>query len=197
MSDEAHDASVAVWDIPSPVVRDRPCRVKVGIACSVGCSLDGHEITVHDADGTLLRKARLNDVAWPGTNALYWAEVELPALSPEGPRSLQVRCNEDRHSTSATFSFTIAGQPEHAVRIVAIDATTGAPIDRVEVRLGAFRAATDDDGVAAIAVPGGAYDVILWKVGYHAPPVTIAVSEDVRVPVEMEVVRKAEQPYWM
>ena len=197
MSDERHDTNVAVWDIPSPVVTERPCRVKVGVACSAGCTLDGHEITVHDADGTLLRGARLSNAPWPGTSGLYWAEVELPALEPEGPRTLQARCNKGPHSTSATFSFTIAGQPEHAVRIAAIDSTTGAPIDCVEVRVGAFRATTDGEGTATIAVPGGAYQVILWKVGYQAPPVTIAVAEDVRVAVEMEVVRKAEQPYWM
>jgi hypothetical protein len=197
VSDESHDTSVAVWDIPSPVVRDRPCCVKVGLACSGGCALNGYEITVHDTDGTLLSAARLSDTAWPGSDALYWAHVELPALGPEGRRNLQVRCNEDRHSVSAPFSFTIAGQPEHAVRIVAIDAASGAPIDRVELRLGAFRATTGDDGIATVAVPGGAYEVILWKVGYQASPVTIAVSEDVRVAVPMEVVRKAEQPYWM
>jgi hypothetical protein len=138
----------------------------------------------------------LSNAPWPGTSALYWAEVELSALQPEGPRTLQVHCNENRHAVSATFSFTIGGQPEHDVRIVATDATTGAPIDAVEVRLGAFRATTDDDGVATLAVPGGGYEVILWKVGYQTSPVSSAVSEDVSVPVEMEVVRKAEQPSW-
>jgi hypothetical protein len=197
VTEAPHDASVAVWDIPSPVVKDRPWSLKVGIACSTGCSLHDHAITVHEADGTLLGGARLSNTPWPGTSALYWAEVEVSALQPEGRRTLQVHCNENLHPVSATFSVTIGGQPEHAVRIVATDATTGAPIDAVEVRMGAFRATTDKDGVATIAVPGGGYEVILWKVGYQTSPVSIAVSEDVRVPIEMEVVRKAEQPYWM
>jgi hypothetical protein len=197
VSEESHDVSVAVWDIPSPVVKDRAYSVKIGIACSAGCSLDLHAITVHDADATPLRGARLSNAPWPGTHALYWAEVELPAFGPEGPRTLQVHCNENRHLVSATFSFTVVGQPEHAVRIVATDATTGGPIDGAEVRVGVFRATTDEDGVATIAVPGGEYQVILWKVGYQASPVSVTISADVRIPVEMEVVRKAEQPYWM
>ena len=80
---------------------------------------------------------------------------------------------------------------------MATDQTTGAPIEGVEIRLGAFRATTDEDGVATIAVPRGAHEVVLWKVGYQASPRSIAVSEDVTVTVEMEVVRKADQPYWM
>ena len=197
MSDEPHDASVAVWDIPSPAVRDRPCSLKVGVACSAGCSLHDREITVHDADGTLLGTARLSSAPWRETSALHWAEVELPALGPEGAHTLHVRCTEDRHSTSATFGLTVVGAPEHAVRIVAIDATTGGPIDGVEVRVDVFRSTTGDDGTTTIAVPRGTYDVILWKVGYQASPVTIAVSEDVSVAIDMHVVRKAEQPYWM
>jgi hypothetical protein len=196
VTDVPHDASVAVWDIPSPAVSDRPCCVKVGVACSAGCALDGHEITVHDADGARLSGGRLSSAPWPGTSALYWADVELPALRSEGPRTLQVQCSAGPHSVSAPFGFTIAGQPEHAVRIVAVDGATGAPIDHVEVRLGAFRATTGDDGAATLAVPGGAYDVILWKVGYQASPVSLAVSEDVTVAVDMDVVRRAEQPYW-
>ena len=196
MTDEAHDTSVAVWDIPAPVVRDRPFRVKVGVVCSAECPLGGHEIAVHDGEGTSLARARLSDAPWPGTSALYWMEVELHAPASEGHQTWQVRCNAD-HSFAASFSFIIDRQPEHAVTIEAIDRAAGMPVERVELHLGPYRATTDGNGVATIAVPGGSYDVAVWKVGYEASPVTVAVEADITVRIDMHVVRRAEQPYWM
>jgi len=179
--------------------------VKVGVACSEGCVLGAHEIEVIDGEGAALARARLSDTPWAGTNALYWTDVELKAPGSEGRHVWQIRSSHDvasgfsrkDHSSSATFSFTTAGQPEHSVTIAAMDALAGTPVDGVELRLGAYRGTTDDKGVATIAVPSGSYEVVVWKVGYEASPVAVAVTADITVRIEMQLVRKAEQPYWM
>ena len=40
----AHDTSLAVWSVPSPIVIDHPFRIQVGATCSSGCNLNGKEI---------------------------------------------------------------------------------------------------------------------------------------------------------
>ena len=35
----AHDTSLAVWGVPSPIVIDHPFRIHVGATCSAGCDL--------------------------------------------------------------------------------------------------------------------------------------------------------------
>ena len=47
-----HTTSMAVWDVPSPVVMNRSFKVKVGVKCSSACSLAGHLIEVCDDGGT-------------------------------------------------------------------------------------------------------------------------------------------------
>src|SRR5262249_60270174 len=37
----AHDTSIAVWGVPSPIVMEHPFRIHVGATCSAGCNLNG------------------------------------------------------------------------------------------------------------------------------------------------------------
>jgi hypothetical protein len=71
------------------------------------------------------------------------------------------------------------------------------PVEGVELRVGRYRATTDEEGVARLALPRGAYDIAVWKVGYSAAPIVIDVAGDVRVPVDLRPVPKAHEPYWM
>src|SRR5438128_5829232 len=47
----AHDTSLAVWGVPSPIVIDHPFRIQVGATCSAGCDLKGREIEICDETG--------------------------------------------------------------------------------------------------------------------------------------------------
>ena len=55
----------------------------------------------------------------------------------------------------------------------------GAPLEQAEVSLGLYRAMTDGQGRARLAVPSGNYALQVWKRGYVAPPQTIMVNDNV------------------
>ena len=65
--------------------------MKVGAKSSGGCALGGCRVEVLDGDGAVVASGRLGDAPWPGTDALYWTEIELRAPSAPGLASLTVR----------------------------------------------------------------------------------------------------------
>jgi hypothetical protein len=54
-----HTSSLAMWDVPSPVVLDSRFTVKVGLKCSASCPLAGATIEIHDE-----RLMRFEDNPW-------------------------------------------------------------------------------------------------------------------------------------
>src|SRR2546425_6393468 len=80
----AHDTSLAVWDVPSPIVIDHPFRIHVGATCTAGCDLKGKEIQICDETGASIARGHLGETPWNGTRALYWTEVDLAAPAKEG-----------------------------------------------------------------------------------------------------------------
>ena len=86
-----HTTSMAVWDVPSPVVINRSFTVKVGVKCAATCQLAGRLIEVCDEAGARIGESRLGETPWPGTAVLYVAEVELAAPATEGMASWSAR----------------------------------------------------------------------------------------------------------
>lgn len=184
-----HATSMAVWDVPSPVVVNRSFSVKVGVKCSATCRLAGQLIEVRDDGGTLIGEGRLGEMPWPGTSALYVADVELAAPATEGTLAWSAgfpatQAALPHETVSATFSVRTAKPPEHRVTIRVTDKETEAPLEHVDVRLGAYRALTDARGVASLEVPGGTYSLDAWKVGYEMLPRSVEVGTDLMVQVE-------------
>jgi hypothetical protein len=195
---QPHTTSMAVWDVPSPVVMHRSFNVKVGVKCSVRCQLTGHLIEVQNAAGTKIGEGRLRETPWPGSTALYWAEVGLAAPVMEEVSSWMATFRAADMSlahgeTSATFSFRTAKPPENRVTIKVTAKEIGVPVEDVEIRLGLYAVFTDDRGLATVEVPSGAYGLTIRKDGYQAQPLTVEVSEDLTVQVEaMTAPTKAE-----
>ena len=192
-----HTTSMAVWDVPSPVVMNRSFKVKVGVTCSATCQLAGRLIEVCDEAGTRIGASRLGETPWPGTSALYVAEVELAAPATEGIPAWSARLPPrgggpgaaaesglPHEEASATLSFRTAKPPEHRVTVKVTDKETEAPLENVAVRLGVYRASTDAQGLASLELPGGVYDVDAWKVGYETLPRTVEVGKDQMIQVE-------------
>ncbi len=184
-----HATSIAVWDVPSPVVEHRPFTVKVGIKCAVACRLAGQPIVVRDADGHAVGEGRAGEAPWRGTGALFGAEVTLPAPAAEGLHAWSVTfggtTSDALHApASASFSFRTASQPEHQVTIAVTDRATAAPLADVHVRLGVYRASTDVHGHALLKVPTGRFRLSVWKVGYAAEPQTVEVTASATVGVD-------------
>jgi hypothetical protein len=167
-----HETSLAVWDIPTPAAGER-FSVKVGAKSSAGCALGGRRIEVLDGDA-VVASGRLAAAPWPGTSALYWAEVELRAPQTPGPVMLAVRFDaagleEPHQDASSPFNVAVVAQPEHTLAVAV--ASGGVPIEEAYIRLGAYRATTDVSGQATIKLAAGRYELVVWKAGYDTEPV--------------------------
>jgi hypothetical protein len=188
-----HTTSLAVWGVPSPVVIGERFSIKVGAKSSAACELKGKKILVSDSSGAVIAQGCLQETPWPGTSALYWTDVEMPAPEQEGmfwcTVSFAAADVETPHDgASSKFSVVIVRPPEHRLTIEVFEKDSKAPIEDAQVRLGAYRAATDPSGRAEVAMPKGSYDLTVWKVGYETPGLTVDVRQDVSIQVEAVVV---------
>lgn len=194
-----HEIDLAVWDLPSPVVVGRRPTLKVGVSCSCNCNLSGTPVEVYNDAGERIGTGTLGTTPWPATAALYWAELDLVAPQREGDLSLDICATPKLPHASATslVTFVVSGPPEHCVTLHLIDKTSGVPLGGVELRLGRFRAATNDQGIAHLEVPAGSYDVGTWKTGYDVLSRTVDITGDMTIRLELAAVPEPELPYWM
>ena len=187
---KAHDTSLAVWGVPSPVVVGGPFRIRVGATCTAACDLAGREIQVSDESGRAIASARLGEAPLEGTRALYWTEIDLVAPTTVGTtsRSIQFAPTELRlphDGASARFGFETVNPPQHSVSFKVFDRDGCAPVEGAQIRLGVYFGYSDWTGVATIAVPRGTYDLDVFKTGYEAPSRILTVNDDVIVEIEV------------
>jgi hypothetical protein len=194
-----HATSMAIWDVPSPVARNHKFKIKVGVKCSTGCKLAGSEIRIYGEKGKKVATETLGDVPWPGTSALYWAEVELDAPKVSGlykwrGRFLKPDLRLPHEGASCQFTFASARPPEHVVTVEVVAEDTKAAIRGAHVLLRepgryAYRGYTDEDGVARLEVPKGEYTLYASKDGaYETFETILGVSEDATIGVELPFV---------
>jgi hypothetical protein len=195
----SHEISLAVWDLTSPVVIGRRPTLKVGVSCPSACDLSGTAIDVYNDTGERIGTGRLGSAPWPATAALYWAELDLVAPEREGDVSLDIRATPTLPHADATsvVTFAVSRQPEHHVTLHVIDKTTGAPLASVELRVGRFRATTDNAGIARVEMPAGTYEVGTWKNGYEMASTTVVIAADSTIRLELTAAGEPERPYWM
>ena len=200
-----HTTSMAVWDVPSPVIVNRSFKVKVGVKCSATCQLVGRLIEVCDGAGIRIGESRLGETPWPGTSGLYVADVELAAPATDGTAFWSARFAAaepglPHDEASAAFSLRIDRPPEHRVTVRVADKGTKAPLENVGVRLGVYRASTDAQGRASLELPGGVYALDVWKAGYEMRTRTVKVGKDLMIRVEAVVAPERDpddQRVWM
>ena len=185
-----HLASLAVWSIPQPLVAGERFALKVGVKSSGGCDLGGEAVEVCDAAGAVAARGVLGASPWPDTAALYWTEVPMPAPRAPGLSSWSARfagcaTGLPHESATSTFSLSTVAPPEHSLTVTVIEKGTATPVEDALVRLGDFRAATGRSGKAEIRLPKGSYNLVVWKVGYDAPPIAVDVQADAAVEVEL------------
>jgi len=178
--------SMAVWDISSPVIVGERFKIKVGVKSSHGSALTGALVEILDSNGECKGVGKLGALPWEGTAALYWAEFEVTAPSEDGPTrwSAKFGANENglAHDEAVLpFTFVAVNPPDHKLTIVILDKETEAPIQEAHVRLGYFRAVTDADGRADLAMPGGKHEVQAWMVSHELAPTVIDVKEDMTI----------------
>ena len=65
------------------------------------------------------------------------------------------------------------------------------PVEASEIALGPYRVATDKTGMAHIEVPGGIYDLAVWKSGFEPASRTVEIAADVSV--QLELIRRPKE----
>ena len=162
---DAHTTRVVVWDVPPAVEPGAAVRVKVGVKCAADCSSAGRRVEVRDEQGHMVASGAVGSVPWPGTSALYYAELELRAPDGEGlhAREASVAAADEEaggsahDAATARFQIRTARAPECRLRVVAVDARSRMPIPGAKVVVHPYHALTDLDGIAELRVPKGAY----------------------------------------
>jgi hypothetical protein len=186
-----HATSLAVWDVPTPVVRSTTFEIRAGAKCTSACALAGKIIEIRDEEGTLMGSGALGDTPAPGTTALMYTTIALKAPRKCALNSWTARFAPSEltlphgHATSR-FSFMTVAEPEHSVAVKVVNKETKEPIAGAQVRLGVYRAETDEAGSAEIRVPKGSFELAVMRPGYKMPERKIEVAKDIRVRITAE-----------
>jgi len=180
--------SLAVWDMPMPVVAGKKFPIKIGTKSASGRALAGR-IEVIDSSGTVVATGMLGDAPWPETEALYWTALDVPA--PAQPfAEYAVRFmpdpSEPAYDALATrFSIAATAKPEHKLTVKVTEQATAAALGGVEIRFGSFRARTDAAGRAELRVCKGEYQLQLFRTAHIAPSKPITIKGDASVELTM------------
>jgi len=197
---KAHAAHVNAWGLPSAVAAGERFTLKVGVKCSAACRLAGRLLGVFDHEGARIGSARLAEDVWPGTSALYFAEVDVVAPLTAGDYTWHARTFESDSGVphaagSCAFAVRVVSPPDHEVTVEAIDCEQQTPIEGAHVLLHPYRAFTDDKGVATIKVARGRYRLVVSGFKYIAYQNVIDVAGDVTTRAELRAEPEGQEDY--
>jgi hypothetical protein len=193
---EPHALELTVWDVPPTIAAGGPFTVSAGARCSAGCDLGGRGLTIVDHQGCAAGTARLAHDVWPGTEALYFAQIDTTAPLEAGSHQWEARIagwDTEMPHASGAFHLSVRVVPfaDCEVTIKAIDRETQTPIKGARVVMHPYRALTGDNGIATIKVARGQYDVLVSGSKYTPACVGIEVSAAMILSIELD----ADQPW--
>jgi hypothetical protein len=163
---EVHTTRVVVWDVPTAVECGARFRVKVGVKCAAECGAWPRRVEIRDEHGEAVGSGIVGDEPSPGTSAVYVAEVELRAPRADGLYAWEAGVadlfdietgNATHTAASARFQVRAVRAPECLLKVIAVDARSRLPIPGAKVVVHPYHALTNEDGVAELRVPKGAY----------------------------------------
>lgn len=192
---DAHALELTVWDVPSATVAGERFAVAVGARCSAGCDLGGQELSLFDQKGHVAGTVKLGSAVWPGTEALYFAEVEARAPLEAGSQQWEAKiAGWDGELPHAAGSFPLVVRtvtaPYCQVTVSAVDRENQAPIKGARVVMHPYRAVTDDNGIARVRVSKGRYDILVSGSRYLPACASVEVTADMVTNAELD----ADQP---
>ena len=167
------ETSIAVWDVPMPVVAGESFSIKVG------ANAKGATIEISDGGGTVA-SATLGGTPWPGTNGLCWTELQMPA-----PKIGVARYTARWGKAETWFSVIAADKPTCALSVQVTEQDSKEALGGVEIRLGPFHARTDKAGRVKLPVAPGEYQLRLWRTAHIAQPTAIKVEGDMHMNLTM------------
>ena len=187
-----HTTYIVAWDVPSDTGAGDRFTIKVGVKCSSACDLANSGFGIYDHEGKQLAVGTLPDERWPGTVALYAAEVELEAPSSAGLYTWSVkRLRSDldipHAEASIEFAVRVVERPEHLVTIESLDSVTRAPLSGARVVMHPYRVVADEQGVARVRVAKGAYRLFVSQTNYITFGLPVDVAADITVRAELDL----------
>ena len=188
---DEHAVQLTVWDAPSAIVAGERFKVAVGARCPAGCDLGGRELALYDQDGARACTVRLGPEIRPGTEALYFAEVEAMAPKAAGSHRWEVRIADQASKpphAAADFPMTlrVVSPPDCLVTVSVSDRETQAPIRGARVVMHPYRAVSDDNGIARVRVARGQYDILVSASRHMPAAVSIEVTADLSTRAELD-----------
>lgn len=195
---KAHTTRIVAWEIPTTIVAGEKFKMKVGIKCSAECVFANRNFAIHDHEGNACANGTLVDQIWPGTSALYFAEIECDAPADQGLYHWKVTSlgsdEPPAHEEGSTeFSLRVVPQPECSVTIEAVDKSSGEPLKSALVALHPYKTVADESGVANIQVAKGAYKLFVSHPGYLVLALPIELTADITKRAELELEPEVEK----
>jgi hypothetical protein len=162
--------------------------------CSCGCNLANRAFVVRDQDGSIVASGRLGEAIWPGTSALYFAEVRAVApadisLHPWMVESAGWNSGIAHSPGSLGIPVGTVAAPDHEVTIEVVDRDSGAPLEGVNLIMHPYRTTTDRNGMARMKVVADHY--LLHASGLRRVPYRDHL--DATRPVELRILMAVEQ----
>lgn len=182
-ADKPHALQLTVWDVPSATGAGERFRMAVGVRCSAGCDLGGRELSILDQEGSPAGTVKLGHDVWPGTEALYFAEIEAEAPLMAGSHQWEAKvAGWDAELPHAVGSFPlivrVVSSPECEVTVRVVDREQQTPIKGARVVMHPYRAVTDDNGIARVRVARGQYDILVSGSQYLPAATSVEVTAD-------------------
>ncbi len=196
---ELHAVQLTVWDVPSAIVAGDGFKFAVGGKCSDGCDLGGRELSIFDHEGSPTCTVKLGHAVWPGTEALYVAEVEVRAPLEPGCHEWEAKLGgwdaEVPHAPgSFPLSVRVVSAPDCEVTVTAIDREKRTPITGACVVMHPYRALTDENGIARVRVAKGHYDILVSGSRYTPACESVEVTADMITSAELDADRQWTPP---
>jgi hypothetical protein len=193
---EPHAAELTVWDVPSAAVAGERFKFAVGARCSAGCDLAGRELSIFDHEGSLAGTVKLGCDVWPGTEALYFAEVEARAPLEVGSHQWEAKiggCDAEVPHAPGVLPLVVrvVTAPDCEVTVRAVDREKQTPIKGARVVMHPYRAVTDDNGIARVRVAKGQYDILVSGSQYMPACTSVDVTANMITSAELD----ADQPW--
>jgi hypothetical protein len=197
---EPHAISVQAWGVPSTIAAGERFRLKVGVQCSAGCGLAGRQVSIVDSEGTWIAAGSLSDDVWPGTGALYFADLEAHAPLTTGDHRWRADISGPEFGAphtdgSCDFTVKVVGAPDHEVTVEAFDRDRQTPVAGAHVLMHPYRAFTDANGVAKLKVVKGTYRLFVSGFDYLAFEGSIDVTADVALRAELAAEPGGQEDY--
>lgn len=194
---EPHAVELTIWDVPSTAGAGERFKFAVGARCSAGCNVAGRELNLFDQQGHEVGMVKLGHDVWPGTEALYFAEVEATAPFETGSHQWEAKIagwDAELPHSAGSFPLTVrvVGAPDCEVTVKVVDRENRAPIKGARVVMHPYRAVTDDDGIARVRVARGRYDILVSGSRYLPACVGVEVGAGMITAVDLDADRPDE-----